>query len=643
MNIKYILLSLIIFIVSLVVFYNIFNPFKYTIIEPSVGSRNDNIDKIVNNYKSQELERPVPGDTSVTNYNSLNDTKSSLVVQNVGGNMVDPEKIEKDKCEQLHDTGQCDGLSNSSCGFCLPKDQIMYGGCDLGFTWNEIEKKCIRNGAKLPYRDLDKRNTRPIGNLCNPTNKYPNPTNWIAPTDPRVVEKCRKKKEQKLCKTVTTCGDDSVTKICGWCPVKNVSMVKQPGSTGDYHNIKYDDDKCDWDYKFYGLKGPLITGEVCGEFTKKFPCVGTQKKDGTHTKDCLNFLYKKNTQERFIGNQEGFVSKIIEPYVAPGCEMDIKNNYKKDSRSYQNILKDMNKNVKMAAKKGGDYDQAVKAHYNCYFGEKPDPCDNRFGNLKDLPLECTEKLFNESGCKRNSMLNPKKNFLKDVRTDWKDYINNLKSRFPILNKITAKYKSDIRLGVNEKTQYSNLLSYFKNLDSNENLDEQIFKSQFCNLNEVDVGKKPCWYDFTLFMGSIDSIKVDYLIIDFNNASDDFKDALKLSSHSSSNKVYSKHYAVYDGNYILRKKTYEKKYFPFWNFMELYKKYWKKNWTKFVNILVKHPSVSFNNGALEFQAGSDFDVLVRKLNRNKELEITNSMYLNDPDFPYASFIRIFKRY
>ena len=79
------------------VFYNIFNPFKYTIIEPSVGSRNDNIDKIVNNYKSQELERPVPGDTSVTNYNSLNDTKSSLVVQNVGGNMVDPEKIEKDK------------------------------------------------------------------------------------------------------------------------------------------------------------------------------------------------------------------------------------------------------------------------------------------------------------------------------------------------------------------------------------------------------------------------------------------------------------------------------------------------------------------------------------------------------------------
>ena len=65
-------------------------------------------------------------------------------------------------------------------------------------------------------------------------------------------------------------------------------MVKQPGSSGDYHKVKYDDDTCDWDYKFYGLKGPLITGEVCGEFAKKFPCVGTQKKDGTHTKDCLN-------------------------------------------------------------------------------------------------------------------------------------------------------------------------------------------------------------------------------------------------------------------------------------------------------------------------------------------------------------------
>ena len=78
-------------------------------------------------------------------------------------------------------------------------------------------------------------------------------------------------------------------------------------------------------------------------------------------------------------------------------------------------------------------------------------------------------------------------------------------------------------------------------------------------------------------------------------------------------------------------------------MDLYKKYWKKNWTKFVNTLVKHPSVTLNNGALEFGAGSDFDVLVRKLNRNKELKITKSMYLTDLEFPYASFIRIFKRY
>ena len=639
MNIKYILFGIIILIVSLVVFYVIFNPIKYTIIESNISGRDEDIDKIVNNYKSKDFEKPVSGDKSVTNYKALSEDRQKLNNLDKGGDLSDPQKVNKDKCSQIQDTNECDGLENSPCGYCQPKDEIMYGGCDVGFTWNINEKKCIRNGAKPPYKDSDKRNSRPIGNLCEKTEQFPNP--WVPPKDPQVVKICKKRKEQELCKKVTTCGDDSVTNICGWCPVKNISMVKQKGGKGDYHKIKYEDDTCDWDYSFYGLDGPLVTGNTCSEFGKKFPCVGTQKKDGTHTKECLNFLYKKNAQENFVS------SVVVEPmYTAPGCDLTVEDNYKDDTRRYQTILKDMNKNVKMTAKKGNDYRKAVKAHNNCYFGAEPDPCNDRFDNIiTGLPLECTKKLFNQSNCHTNSLLNPnKKNNLQNLRMDWKEKINQLKSNFPVLSKITDKGGGDIRLTKQEKSQYTNLLTYFNNLNSSKNLNEKIFKSEFCQLADLDVGKKPCWYDFSLAMSSIQGVIVNYTSIDFVNSPYEFKNTIKLSNNSKSNKVYSKNYAVFDPNYILKQTTYEKKYFPYWLMMSEYETYWKKNWELFKNTLIKHPDVTINNSdELVFNRGSDFDILVEKLNPQKELKVTRNMYKTDPNFPYSSFIRIFKRY
>tara|TARA_B100000900_G_C20590204_1_gene721278 strand:+ start:221 stop:2146 length:1926 start_codon:yes stop_codon:yes gene_type:complete len=641
MNVRYILLGIIIFIVSLVVFRQILNPFHYRIIETY---RNDDIDDIVNNYKAVEFEKPVSGDSSITNSKKINEDKTKLLSVDIGGNMKDPTKVEKDKCEELNETGECDGLVEGSCGYCMPRDKIMYGGCDIGFTWVSSEKKCIRNGAKLPYKEEDKRDSRPIGDLCNPTDKYPNPTNWIAPNDPRVVNICKKKKEQKVCKTITTCGDDSVTNICGWCPVTNKGMVKKDKGIDGYHKIKYDDDECNWDYESYGLNGPLISGSTCDKFGSKFPCVGTQKKDGTHTQECLDSLYKKEVtkKENFQNSND---RKIMEGmYVVPGCDKTTPSDYLKDSRSYKTILKDMNSNIKLKAKRSDNYKKALNAHKKCYNESDPDPCDNRFGQFQDLPLECTEKIFEDSGCKQNSLLNPSNNTFSDIRLDWKDKISKLQKQFPILSKILSSDSTKIKLSVNEKNQYSSMLNYFKQNDTDSDLNNQIFKSQFCNLNEINVTNKPCWYDFSLMMTSIPGIDVDYTSIQFENASMKFKSILQKSKNTSSNKVYSKNYAVFNDKYILFQSTYEKQYFPFWDFIKEYKNYWKKNWKTFVDLLKKHPNVSYtNNEELVFEKGSDFDSLVLKINNNKELKISKSVYLNDTDFPYASFIRIFNRY
>jgi hypothetical protein len=79
-------------------------------------------------------------------------------------------------------------------------------------------------------------------------------------------------------------------------------------------------------------------------------------------------------------------------------------------------------------------------------------------------------------------------------------------------------------------------------------------------------------------------------------------------------------------------------------MSEYETYWKKNWELFKNTLIKHPDVTINNSdELVFNRGSDFDILVEKLNPQKELKVTRNMYKTDPNFPYSSFIRIFKRY
>jgi len=127
---------------------------------------------------------------------------------------------EVEKCRVIDETGNCDNLIGTHCGYCLSSNKILFGD------------------ASGPKVDVCKKNS-------------PGKQDWWIPPGQNAGPLCTEMKERAICRTMKDCGDRGGNKnICAWCPVKGAGMVyKVNPQTGGLEPKYADKDKCDWPYK----------------------------------------------------------------------------------------------------------------------------------------------------------------------------------------------------------------------------------------------------------------------------------------------------------------------------------------------------------------------------------------------------------
>lgn len=508
---------------------------------------------------------------------------------------VEKNQLEKqiDKCNLINETNDCDKITGNDCGYCVSTNIISAGN------------------SKGSYADV-----------C------PGDNNWIAP-GPQTAYYCKKRKEQKLCKTMKDCGDNSGDKsICGWCPATGSGVPKKILANGGWVP-KYSDDKCEWkkgdkkkiswlgwtpnkggekqdigegdcdrdsdcgpglkcghdgrrlkglvynngneikpnagykDYCYdpnsFEFKGSLIKPEDCAKFGQMFPCVGKNMFTGPHSESCLRSEWKKS-----------------------GCNGDVfdridnndKINYSKVS--YLDVGNNMKESIKKVADNSNDYKKSKSAFKKCY-GKEVNPCLTRFN---PRPIECAKKIYNQSGCTSKGKLNPK------LTNEWPNsYVN-------------STWKQGQMGGWSVNTYKSKLMNYIRRVkrltwNPKSNFSELIDKNMGCYGKMPNIPwDKPCWKDFSQIVNALPNVNItnNGTTISFSNASSNIKSLLPLSSRGSGWKKN----ITWSGNYILTKKIYNEKYFPFWNFVQVSKNYWKGNWGKFKTALLKDSSISISS-------------------------------------------------
>jgi len=502
------------------------------------------------------------------------------------------KKIEN--CKLINLTGDCGEIDANDCGYCWDTDKIIYGNKD-----------------------------GPIADVCSKKN-------WIPP-GPRTGYYCQKKKEQELCKKMTDCGDATGEKsICGWCPLTAKGMPKKLVNGGWVPKYP-EDDKCDWksklmddaeQIKFLGwtpnkggekqtkgegdcdrdsdcapglkcghdgmnrdgvpglkngnnkvvpnarirdycydpndkvtFKGDLIDPKDCERFKQMFPCVGPKMLTGPHTDACLQSLWKKS-----------------------GCSGDLttrvtdQNDYKNwNSNSYGAAKNNMRESIRKVAQSGTDYTKVEPAYKKCY-GKDVDPCENRF---KPRPQSCAQKIYDSTGCLQDGELNPKNTL------SWPNaYVGNA-------------WRKGQEGDWSVNTLKGNILNYKRKMEANlrnpkRDFDNTIYTSKLCNGNMPQIPwDKPCWRDFNIIMNTIPGVYTDSNTgnLSFKGANNNFKSLLQVTTRGWWNNEHA-----WAPNYEITKATYDKKYFPFWNFVKMGKDYWNNNWSSFKSEMMKVPSV-----------------------------------------------------
>lgn len=355
---------------------------------------------------------------------------------------------------------------------------------------------------------------------------------------------------------------------------KNVKrIVEADGKTELKPNQGYKD-YC-YDPNQWPFKGSLIEPKDCAKFNQMFPCVGKNMMTGPHSDACLEDLWRSS----------GCTGSVFDRAT---------NEQKKlwNSNGYIAIGNNMN-SIRKVAKTSRDYKKANDANKKC-FNTEFSPCLNRFN---PRPKECAQKLYNETGCKESGKLNPKNISGTNpyVTSNWINQQNGGITK--------EKYKKNI---MNEKNtarvgllnpQWSN---FDKTIDSNMKCFGKIPGIPF---------DKPCWKDFTLMMKCMKGVKVINIGSDNNSLSfDDATNFHNLLALGQPNKKYWKNEYTWTSNnrskYLLTLKLYEKTHFPFWNFLNISKNYWKNNWAEFSNKLIKSRFISKESEIVEAKHYTD---------------------------------------
>lgn len=297
---------------------------------------------------------------------------------------------------------------------------------------------------------------------------------------------------------------------------------------------------------------------MCNKFKQMFPCIGPKMFTGPHTPACLSNLWKKS-----------------------GCTGDLNERVTDqsdynwwNSNSYGNAATNMKGFVK-TAKESSNYKEANITNKKC-FGKNVDACENRF---KPRPLECSKKIYQQSGLNTQGKLNPaNKNMVTDgyIRQLWKNGQNGEWSVSEYLRELIG-YK---RQNIHDSTQ------------PKKNFDRYMHNNMLVKGNLPQIPwEKPCWNDFIIMMSTSEySTIVSNGNLSFSGGG--FKSILP-TQNSAEAKSGIKKGMHWVGNYELKKEIYELKYFPFWQFVKLNKKTWNSQWNKFKSIMTKSPSVKGN--------------------------------------------------
>ena len=591
---KYIFLAIVLLCVSILVYINYFHQ-KSLKEGLSYEEQAANLVNQEKYYDYRKFPQVVKNNNDDSKFVDLNLDKTRLIDKIPSANVQDSEISKKiEKCRIIDKNKDCSLISENDCGYCWHTDKIQYGDA---------------NG--------------PAADVCPKGG-------WVAP-GPNAAFNCQKKKEQALCNTMTDCGDAVGEKsICGWCPLNNKGVPKKQSPDGKGWVAKYSEDKCDWkskiqdilgdtkgfekctdlktklpsqfgasrkwhdrDGKYYDCErygqgnncrywgnsyvyqgltgnqaccvcgggekgldfpGNLIEPNMCAKFKQMFPCVGPNMFTGPHTPQCLSSLWKKS-----------------------GCTGDLNQRITDqsdynwwNSHSYGDAVNNM-KSFSKTSKESSNYNEANTANNKCY-GKNVDPCEDRF---KPRPLECSKKIYNQTGMSSQGKLNPENtNSWPDgfVPQGWKQGQNQTWSVSEFFKKLLGYKQQNVRDSINPKA----------------NFDRYMYNNQLVSGVYPEIPwEKPCWKDFVRMMTATEYIKLlDNGNLSFSsNSSGVFKGILpKQDSLQSKQGVKKNMYWV--GNYELKKEIYDMKYFPFWNFVKANKTIWNSRWGSFKTLMLK---------------------------------------------------------
>lgn len=592
-NLGLIVLLILIISISLMVYYNSNKLEGNTNME----KEEDFISKQLKYYKSREIPALEEGITKELDFFVLREgfpNKGILKTEQKGDAPVKLQ-ISKDieRCRALNkvtvEERQCEKLEDTKCGYCNETKEIIYGN-----------------------------NSQALDGVCE--------NGWVGP-GLLAVKSCTKYKEQEKCSKIKDCGD--ATGICGWCPISQKGMPSQKiGKNGWIP--KYDDDECNWgdsDLSFNG--GSLIKNIDCQKLGQLYPCIGENalgnKPDIGHSDACYQDLYDK-----------------------AGCKGNYKENLKKANVDLNKKKKEWNtfsyitlgntfKNIFKLSKQGGNeekYKEAKENHMKCYGTKIRDPCNSKYN---PRPMDCLNKLYNETGCNKKGKLNP---------AHGTKYVGNGLSK--------AYYENSIRHGKTSNKEFKDVIKRYRNEANNLNIgnnalnkyDRAIYVNELCYGKRKDYPlDKPCWNDFKVKMLSHDNvIQQSNNTLKFDNNGGIFKNLLPYRKITLPDKPKPQKIINWETNYTLSKSNYDNENFPYWNFLNRSKMYWKRNWNKFSRMLRALREVDAKPNRIIITNEGRFKYVLKEyklIQSGETTTITRNIY-NSNDFPYWEFIKIVKR-
>lgn len=582
---------------------------------------------------------------------------------------------EIEKCRILNINKNCAELPGTKCGYCKKTNTFLYGN-----------EQGVLGADGAPLTDVC------VGN------------DWVKP-GPNTQYYCTKDKERKICKNVKDCGDvKGEQSICGWCPTTQSGMVKKQGENGifvpKYNNDSLLDidisDNCIWDVggQTADVKQYLVpSSDKCAAFNQRYPCMGPKALTGAHSGACMQNLFEKGGCTTLYGEVTPEKGDDPTKWTKTGWEGEIsdfpdyssKNKLNSDTidpvtlqvnSSPFNTILDYFRGIYNDITGHNGHFKKVKNMVKYCNGDASannlDPCDFKYeGNYRID--ECLDKLYEETNCEADGLVNPKKFRWKgstDYFTIESDDLLTKEFKTTTARKGTDdSYKTTINSIREEANNYSSsaLLADPLKMDNALKAHYKCYgKLKFGTGNDQTIGipnaylekYKDCWEDFVLKMTTIPGIndeisnnagKSNIQLEIKNDAPSGFKNVqwpftFKGSKYQSNGRKIT---VITEQDFAKEDDNEEKEnYFPFWSYRRLILDYW--TWERFKQKFDGMPYVKIESTRIiikpksELHKINDISSQSGNIGTSGNNKIINKLTFDGKetnDFPFWSYINI----